>query len=174
VRERQDDIVSVVHLICGLPGAGKTTLAREIATSFDAVRMCPDDWMMSANIDAHDSRTREVIESVQWSLGLGFLDVGRDVVVEWGTWAVDERETIRSDAAKRGHQTWAYFLHPPLAVLIHRVEMRNLLLPETAQMTADDLIASLAYYQVPSAAECALYDKCCITGSATYPSSALG
>jgi shikimate kinase len=38
-------------VITGLPGSGKTTLATELARSMPAVRMCPDDWMMSSGID---------------------------------------------------------------------------------------------------------------------------
>lgn len=38
-------------VVSGLPGSGKTTLAKEVATATSAARMCPDDWMMSAGMD---------------------------------------------------------------------------------------------------------------------------
>src|SRR5262245_23751903 len=42
-------------VVCGLPGSGKTTLARELEASLDAVRMCPDEWMDALHIDLWDS-----------------------------------------------------------------------------------------------------------------------
>ena len=33
-------------LIVGLPGAGKTTRAKELATAARAIRLTPDDWMI--------------------------------------------------------------------------------------------------------------------------------
>lgn len=32
-------------LMCGLPGAGKTTLAKRIEIEEDALRLTPDEWM---------------------------------------------------------------------------------------------------------------------------------
>ena len=32
-------------LVCGLPGSGKTTLARRLEETILAVRLCPDEWM---------------------------------------------------------------------------------------------------------------------------------
>jgi hypothetical protein len=34
-------------LLCGLPASGKTTLARELAESYGAVRLNPDEWVQS-------------------------------------------------------------------------------------------------------------------------------
>ena len=35
-----------LHLTVGLPGVGKTTLARKIAHEDKAVRFSPDEWMI--------------------------------------------------------------------------------------------------------------------------------
>jgi len=32
-------------IVCGLPGAGKTTLARALERRLRAVRFCADEWM---------------------------------------------------------------------------------------------------------------------------------
>jgi predicted kinase len=86
-------------VITGLPGSGKTTLATELASSMPAVRMCPDDWMMVSGVDLWDAPVRAKIEAFQLTLTLDLLRAGNNVVVEWGTWARDERDKLR-DAAK--------------------------------------------------------------------------
>jgi adenylate kinase len=35
----------VLVIVCGLPGSGKTTLAKEIEEKQQATRFSPDDWM---------------------------------------------------------------------------------------------------------------------------------
>lgn len=37
-------------LVCGLPGAGKTTLARRLADEVPAVRLSGDEWMVALGI----------------------------------------------------------------------------------------------------------------------------
>ncbi|MFZ0544969.1 MAG: AAA family ATPase [Candidatus Promineifilaceae bacterium] len=37
--------MATLILICGLPGSGKTTLARQIEQSRSALRLCPDEWI---------------------------------------------------------------------------------------------------------------------------------
>ncbi|MEP7216945.1 MAG: AAA family ATPase [Anaerolineaceae bacterium] len=32
-------------LVCGLPGAGKTTLARQLERQLPAIRLCCDEWL---------------------------------------------------------------------------------------------------------------------------------
>ena len=59
-------------VLTGLPGSGKTALATELARSMPAVRMCPDDWMMSSGIDLWDSEVRARIERFQLTSLLTF------------------------------------------------------------------------------------------------------
>ena len=53
------DFQATLFIICGLPGAGKTTLAKKIEGSLSAVRMSADDWMtaLSINLHAEEQRT---------------------------------------------------------------------------------------------------------------------
>lgn len=41
-------------LICGLPGSGKTTLAKSLAGSRSALRLCPDEWQAALGFDRFD------------------------------------------------------------------------------------------------------------------------
>ena len=55
-----------LHLTVGLPGVGKTTLAREIAHEDNAVRFSPDEWMIplfgTAWRDPDADSKRDVLE----------------------------------------------------------------------------------------------------------------
>ncbi|MGE3273288.1 MAG: AAA family ATPase, partial [Chloroflexota bacterium] len=33
-----------LHLMVGLPGSGKTTLARQLEAQYSALRLTPDEW----------------------------------------------------------------------------------------------------------------------------------
>ena len=77
-----------LHLMCGLPGAGKTTEARRLEAEFGAVRLTPDDWIHSFNQD-HWSRKdidglRDPVEAVQKELAARLLSLGVSVILDWG------------------------------------------------------------------------------------------
>jgi predicted kinase len=38
-------------LMCGLPGSGKTTLARRLADEIPAIRLCTDEWQSALKMD---------------------------------------------------------------------------------------------------------------------------
>lgn len=40
-------------ILCGLPGSGKTTLAKLLEGKRRAVRLCPDEWMDALQIDLY-------------------------------------------------------------------------------------------------------------------------
>ena len=50
-------------LICGLPGAGKTTLARELEVALPAVRLSGDEWMTDLGVDLFDQPFRDRLEA---------------------------------------------------------------------------------------------------------------
>jgi predicted kinase len=55
-------------IVCGLPGSGKTTLARSLEDTLGAVRSCPDDWMDALGLNLHDEKSRDQIETLPWNL----------------------------------------------------------------------------------------------------------
>ena len=62
--------MATLFLICGLPGAGKTTLARQLEQSQPALRLCPDEWIVGLLADlstsAERDRLRAPVEALQW------------------------------------------------------------------------------------------------------------
>ena len=73
-------------IVCGLPGSGKTTHARQVQEKLQAIRFCPDEWMDALSLDIWDQPRREKIERLQWQLAQQLLALGLTVIIEWGTW----------------------------------------------------------------------------------------
>ncbi|GAV39772.1 hypothetical protein Saa2_02659 [Streptomyces acidiscabies] len=76
----------VLILLCGLPGSGKTTLAKRLAPEIPAVRLCPDEWMDDLGIDLFDEEARERLERRFWGHAQELLGLGQTVVLEFGFW----------------------------------------------------------------------------------------
>ncbi|HEY2914145.1 MAG TPA: AAA family ATPase [Candidatus Angelobacter sp.] len=69
-------------IICGLPGSGKTTLAKRLETKLHAVRFSPDEWLEALALDLYDEERRGRIESLQWKLTQELLSLGLRVIIE--------------------------------------------------------------------------------------------
>ena len=74
-------------LLCGLPASGKTTLARELADAYGAVRLNPDEWESALGVDPFDEGFQVRLEAQFWELTQRLLVLGTSVVLEWGFWA---------------------------------------------------------------------------------------
>ena len=60
--------MATLHLICGLPCSGKTTLAKRLEQELPALRLAPDEWMARIVGDGHNEEKREAVEAVQWEI----------------------------------------------------------------------------------------------------------
>ena len=146
-------------VLCGLAGAGKTTLAKQLEAD-GAVRMCPDDWMVALGFDIYDPDARVAVESLQWELTQTLVLRGLTVVDECGVWQRSERDLRRTWAREHGAAVELRFLDAPVEVLMARVTERNRTAPEGAPRIDPALIA---YWddriQRPDADELALFDS---------------
>src|ERR1700733_11150050 len=111
--------------VCGLPGSGKTTHAKQVERSLRAIRFCPDEWMSALDINLWDAPGRERIEKLQWKLAQDLLILGHNVVIEWGTWSRSERDDLRTRARALGVAVELHYLDGPVEVLFERVRRRN-------------------------------------------------
>ena len=142
-------------LICGLPGTGKTTLARALAARHRGTIYSPDDWMDALGIDIWDTAMRKRIEDLQWQQAQDVLRLGGTAIIEWGTWGRSERDTLREGARAVGATAELHFLDAPPEVLHRRVTARG---RENPPLTLEDLRSYSAAIERPTAAEFALYD----------------
>jgi predicted kinase len=143
-------------IVCGLPGSGKTRLARAIESTVAAVRFSPDDWMAALSIDLYDEESRAKIEALQWQFAQDLLTVGLAVIIEWGTWARSERDTLRLKARALGAGVELRYLTAPLNVLFERLQHRG---QENPPIKQDDLRRWSEIFQEPTLEEMALFDK---------------
>ncbi len=143
-------------VICGLPGSGKTTLARKLERAFGAIRFCPDEWMEALALDLYDEDRRAKIEALQWTMAQDLLRLGLVVIIEWGTWGRSERDALRVGAREIGAAVELHYLSEPLDVLFERIQRRAM---EDPPIRRDDLIRWAETFQVPTPEEMALYDS---------------
>jgi len=147
-------------LICGLPGSGKTTLARQLAPELAAVRLSPDEWKHDLGIDYYDEPGRVRLEQRLWRLAEELLALGQSVILENGFWARGERDELRLAARTLGVAVELHYLEAPVDELWRRLEIRNEeARPGTAPIGRDDLERWAEQFEAPDPAELALFDE---------------
>ena len=150
-------------LLCGLPGSGKTTLARKMAGEMPAVRLCPDEWKATLGIDFYDEVARVRLEGRLIELAWELLALSQNVILEFGFWGQSERDALRNKAREENISVELYFLDVPIEELQRRLMMRNAKVEHGAvPIEAQKLVEYANIFQAPDEAEMALFDK---TGS---------
>ena len=91
-----------LYLTVGLPGTGKTTEARRIEVEEKALRLTKDEWVKALYGLANPPGASDVIEGRLIGIGLRALDLGTNVVIDFGLWGRDERSALRKAAADVG------------------------------------------------------------------------
>ncbi|MGB9417554.1 MAG: AAA family ATPase [Acidobacteriaceae bacterium] len=93
---------------------------------------------------------------MQWKLAQELLALGVTVIVEWGTWARCERDTLRLGARAVGAAVELHYLTAPVDVLFERLQRRG---RENPPIERDALVQWSEIFQVPTAEEMALFDE---------------
>ena len=146
-------------LTCGLPAAGKTTLARQLAADRSALRLTQDEWLTALGSSPWDEQTREKVDHQLWNLAQEVLRLGMSVVLDLGLWARIERDEMRSAARGLGVGVELHYLDVPTDELWRRIQARNSQPPwESYPIRRADLDGWLLLFQAPDAAEMALFD----------------
>jgi predicted kinase len=152
--------VATIILICGLPGSGKTTLAKKLAPAVHAVRLCPDEWKHDLGIDYYDEQARVRLEERLWRLGRELLKLGQSVILENGFWTREERDELRLAARALGVAVELHYLEASVDELWRRLEIRNEEgKPGTAPIKREDLERWSRQFEAHDAAELALFDE---------------
>src|SRR3954468_9394832 len=91
-----------LFLTVGLPCTGKTTAARRIEVEHEALRLTKDEWVKALYGHQNPPSAQSVIEGRLVQIGLRALELGTNVVIDYGLWGRDERSALRQAAADRG------------------------------------------------------------------------
>ena len=121
--------MATLHLMVGLPFSGKTTLARKLERECSALRLTTDEWHVllfgqDAKEPDHNAR-HTLIEAMLWKIASRALELGVNVILDFGFWAREEREDYRLRAKQLGASSEVHFLDVSKDELFRRLEQRN-------------------------------------------------
>ena len=143
-------------LLCGLPASGKTTLARELADAYGAVRLNPDEWELALGIDPFDAEFQVKLEAEFSRLTERLIALGMSVILEWGFWARSERDEKRDLGRSLGAAVELHFLDVPYDEVMRRVVDRHA--KGGLAITESHMEEYRGIFQPPTDDELALYD----------------
>ncbi|WP_433720353.1 ATP-binding protein [Actinoplanes sp. CA-051413] len=145
---------STLFLTVGLPCAGKTTAARRIETEQEALRLTKDEWIKALYGDENPPEAGDVIEGRLIQIGLRALELGNNVVIDYGLWSRDERSALRQAAADRGASVEMLYFEVSPAEQRRRADRRQAEAPHsTWPMSDEELTEWAAKIEIPTRGE---------------------
>jgi predicted kinase len=154
------DNKATLILFCGLPGSGKTTLAKQLAKQYHAIRLNTDEWMADLGFDPNEEPLHTNMQLRLWELAKEMLTLGHDVVLEDGLWMKPERDKKRHAAKDLSVGTELHYLKVPLEELIQRLESRNKANQHGhAQVNRSEIEQFYKIFEAPDESELALFSK---------------
>ena len=89
-------------LTVGLPGVGKTTRAKELASAHRILRLTPHEWMPPLFGQSDADGRRDILEGRTIWVAHEVLASGSGVILDFGCWSAEERYAIRVIAERAG------------------------------------------------------------------------
>jgi predicted kinase len=143
-----------VYLVVGLPGAGKTTRAKELEIGESALRLTPDEWQIALFDGANPLDKRDAVEGKLVELGMRAAQLGVNVVFDFGFWGRDERSALRWIAGTLGARSHVVYLPIDHAEQRRRITSRFETTPhQTFHISDAKLEQWRAQFQVPDEEE---------------------
>jgi len=159
-RKSKENTAPKLVLFCGLPGSGKTTLARKLAEEMPAIRLNTDEWVADFGFDPTYEDIHIKVQKRLWELAKELLQLGQDVVLENGLWTKAERGDKRREAKELDVQTEMHYLNVPLEELQRRLSERNAAGNHgVAVVTPEEVEKFAQIFESPDEGELALYSK---------------
>ena len=147
--------MATLHLMVGLPCSGKTTLAQKLEHDLLALRLTVDEWHIplfgqDAEEPEHDAR-HILIEALLWNIASRALELGTNVILDYGFWAREEREDYRLRAKQLEASSEVHYLDVAEDELLRRLEKRNSRpSQESFLISAEAMKPWIAFFQKPT------------------------
>jgi predicted kinase len=163
-KSRSDDArvaaLPKVTLFCGLPGSGKTTLAKRLEAEGVGIRLCTDDWQGELGVDHTNADFHDRLQPLLYRHALTLLRHGVSVILEDGLWMAQERAEKFRDARACGSRIDLHVFDVPYDTLWNRLQDRNQeATPGAYPITEDELRRAWNLFQLPSPEELARVDS---------------
>jgi predicted kinase len=143
-----------LFLTVGLPCTGKTSAARLMEIDHRALRLTKDEWVKALYGGENPPSAQAVIEGRLIQIALRVLELGNNVVIDFGLWARDERSALRQAAADLGAIVEMRYFEVTPAEQRRRLDQRQAEAPHaTWPMTDEELTEWAADIDVPTAGE---------------------
>lgn len=145
---------ATLTLFCGLPGSGKTTLAKKLEKEGNGIRICTDDWQEALGMNHSYKDFHELLQKQLYKHALELLEKGQDVILEDGLWMQTERDEKYADATTKGAIVEMHFFDLSFQELWRRTQKRNKNLPFGAvKLGKDDLEKFWNIFEKPTKQE---------------------
>jgi len=152
--------LTILYIIQGFLGAGKTTYSKGLVQKTGAVRLNGDEWC-----DAHfpeeklskewDTCFAEAIKTL-WAEAEQLLANGKSVILDFGFWSRESRDYARAKANDLGVACELHYVFAPDEVLLERIGKRS---GGIAESNVKNFTATKLYFEEPAADEQAILIK---------------
>lgn len=149
--------------MCGLPGSGKTTLARRLADEISAIRLCTNEWQAALKVDLkegdfYSEAFHDLLEAQLWTHAEDLIRHGQSIVFEKGLWLRSERDEKRREARELDIDIELHYFDVPLDELVRRLEKRNSQgNPNAFRISRAEIEEYFKIFEPPDEAELALF-----------------
>lgn len=126
-------MTATLHLIHGFIGSGKTTFAKKLEKELNIIRFTHDEWLnaLFGPKDDEDFAIKyEKIAKIIWKNIDRLLEIGQDVIIDFGHWEKESRDKIRQKAKDNNFNLKIYYIGCPKEIALQRVCRRNTSIPE--------------------------------------------
>ena len=146
---------SIVYLICGFIGAGKTAFAKKLEEKTGAVRITKDEWSIrlignDPTIDGYEEWDHKICD-LSRDFAFQLAEKGIDVIIDEGFWEKELREEMRRRTGRIGAKAVMYYVETPIETIRERVVGRNDNLTKDSFKISREMFENyLKYWQPPS------------------------
>lgn len=160
--------MSIVHLIEGPVGAGKSTFAAQLTARNNGVHIALDEWfsaLFSPDRPASDFipwyiERKERLINLIWDHSQRIMASGKDAVLELGLVQRQARVEFCHRVQDQGHSLVIHVLDAPHEVRRERVQRRNIERGATFAMVVPEHVFEIAnnLWEMPDEMECSEFE----------------